>query len=64
MKLLLDDEVQTLLVLSSLPDSWKTLMVSLSNLASNSVMTMDMVKDNIFNEEAKKKKKSREFLLI
>jgi hypothetical protein len=34
-KLALDDEVQALLVLSSLPDSWETLVVSLSNSAPN-----------------------------
>jgi hypothetical protein len=56
MKLALDDEVQALLVLSSLPDSWETLVVSLSNLAPNSVITMDMVKDSMFNEEARRKK--------
>jgi hypothetical protein len=31
MKLVLDDEVQALLMLSSLPDNWETLVVSLSN---------------------------------
>ena len=50
MKLELDDEVQTLLLLSSLPDSWETLVVSLSNSASNGVITVNMVKDNMFNE--------------
>jgi hypothetical protein len=43
MKLVLDDEVQVLLMLSSLPDSWETLVVSLSNSAPNDVMTMVMV---------------------
>lgn len=55
MKLVLDDKVQSLLMLSSFPDSWETLVVSLSNSASNSVMTMVMVKDNMFNEEARRK---------
>jgi hypothetical protein len=54
-KLVLDDEVQSLLMLSSFPDSWETLGVSLNNAASNGVMTMGMVKDNIFNEEARRK---------
>jgi len=56
MKLVLDDEVQALLMLSSLPDSWETLVVSLSNSAPNCVMTMGMVKDSMFNEEARRKK--------
>ena len=55
MKLELDDEVQTLLLLSSLPDSWETLVVSLSNLALNGVITVNMVKDYMFNEETKRK---------
>jgi hypothetical protein len=55
MKLALDDEVQALLVLSSLLDSWKTLVVSLSNSAPNGVITMGMVKDSMFNEEARRK---------
>ena len=55
MKLELDDEVQTLLLLSSLPDSWETLVVSLSNLALNGVIIVNMVKDYLFNEETKRK---------
>ena len=54
MKLELDDEVQTLLLLSSLPDSWETLVVSLSNSAPNGVINVYMVKD-MFNEEARRK---------
>jgi hypothetical protein len=61
MKLALDDEVQALLVLSSLPDSWKTLVVSLSNSALNGVITMGMVKDSMFNEEAKRKEQGISF---
>ena len=55
MKLELDDEVQTLLLLSSLPDNWETLVVSLSNSTSNGVITVNMVKDYMFNEETKRK---------
>ena len=55
MKLELDDEVQALLLLSSLPDNWETLVVSLSNSAPNGVITVKMVKDNMFNEEARRK---------
>ncbi|CAN0846213.1 Retrovirus-related Pol polyprotein from transposon TNT 1-94 [Linum grandiflorum] len=55
MKLALDDEVQALLLLSSLPDSWETLVVSLSNSAPNGKLTMDIVKDSMLNEEARRK---------
>jgi hypothetical protein len=61
MKLALDDEVQALLVLSSLPDSWETLMESFNNSAHNGVITMGMVKDSLFNEEARKKEQGISF---
>lgn len=46
----LGDEVQALLLLSSLPDSWETLVVSLSNSAPNGKLTMSMGKDALFSE--------------
>ena len=55
MKLVLDDEVYALILLSSLPDSWETLVVSLSNSAPNGVIIVNRVKDNIFNEETRRK---------
>ena len=55
MKLELDDEVQTLLLLSSLPDSWETLVVFLSNSTQNGVITINMVKNNMFNDKARRK---------
>ena len=58
MKLELDDEVQTLLLLSSLPDSWETLVVFLSNSTQNGVITINMVKNNMFNDEARRKELS------
>lgn len=51
----IEDEVQALLLLSSLPDSWETLVISLSNSAPNGKLTLDMVKDSLFNEEARRK---------
>ena len=56
MKLRLDDEVHVLLLLSSLPNNWETLGVSLSNSAPNGMITITMVKDNMFNEKARRKK--------
>ncbi|KAI5315217.1 hypothetical protein L3X38_044393 [Prunus dulcis] len=55
MKMVLDDELQALVLLSSLPDSWDTLVVSLSNSAPQGVLTLDIVKENMFNEEARRK---------
>ncbi|CAH9137488.1 unnamed protein product [Cuscuta epithymum] len=50
----LGDEMQSLLLLSSLPDSWETLVVTLSNSAPNGKLIMSVVKDALFNEEARK----------
>jgi hypothetical protein len=50
-----ENEVQALLLLSSLPDSWETLVVSLGNSAPNGKLTMELVKDALFSEEARRK---------
>ena len=55
MKLELDDEVHALLLLSSLLNSWETLVVSLSNSAPNGVITVNMVKNNMFNKKVRRK---------
>ncbi|CAL8081528.1 unnamed protein product [Prunus armeniaca] len=55
MKMVLDDELQALELLSSLPDSLDTLVVSLSNSAPQGVLTLDIVKDSMFNEEEMRK---------
>ena len=55
MKLVLDDELQALLLLSSLPESWETLVVSLSNSAPDGALTLSQVKDSMFNEETRRK---------
>lgn len=54
-KMVLDDELQAILLLSSLPNSWKTLIVSLSNLAQNGVVTMSQVIGNLLNEDVSRK---------
>ena len=43
MKMVMDDELQALSLLNSLPDSWETLVVSLSNFAQDGVLTMSQV---------------------
>ncbi|CAL9003904.1 unnamed protein product [Prunus brigantina] len=47
MKMVLDDELPALVLLNFLPDSWDTLVVSLSNSAPQGVLTLDIVKDSI-----------------
>ena len=54
MKIILDDELQVLLLLSSLPDSWEILMVSVNNSASNEKLTLDIVTNRIRNEESRR----------
>ena len=55
MKLELDDKLHAFLLLNSLLDNWETLVVSQSNSTPNGVITINMVKDNMFNEEARRK---------
>ena len=50
MKVSLDDKLQTLLLLSSLPDSWETLVVSLSNSASDRKVSISTMTNSLFNE--------------
>ena len=58
-KIMLDDEIQALLLLSSLPDSWETLVVSLSNSAPNGVVQLALIKDNLFNKETRRQGSSK-----
>ena len=55
MKVILNDELQAQLLLSSLPDSWEKLVVSVNNSALNSKLTLDMVTDRLRNEESRRK---------
>lgn len=57
-KLKFDDELQALLLISSLPDDWETVVVSLSNSAPDGKLTMSMVTDAMFSEEARRKEMS------
>lgn len=51
------DELQRLFLLSSLPNSWETLMASTSNPTSSKI-TLDMVKESVSNEENRRKETS------
>ena len=55
MKMMLDDELQLLLLLNLLFDSWKTLIISLNNLAPNDMVILKMIKDNILNEKIRRR---------
>ena len=54
-KVVLDDELQALFLLSSLPDSWETLVVTIGNSAPDDVLSLDVIKDSMFNEEIRRK---------
>ena len=57
MKMNIDDEMQVSLLLSSLSDSWETLVVTVRNSTPNEILTMESVKDSLLNEEARRKEK-------
>ncbi|KAF8380019.1 hypothetical protein HHK36_027488 [Tetracentron sinense] len=50
-----DDEVQGLCLLGTLPDSWETFRMSLSNSALDGVINMDLAKSSVLNEEMRRK---------
>ena len=54
-KMSLDDELHALLLLSSLPDSWETLVVSLSNSCQEDKLSLEAVKASLLNEETRRK---------
>ncbi|WVZ17355.1 hypothetical protein V8G54_010337 [Vigna mungo] len=53
----IDDELQALLLLSSLPESWDTLLVTLSNSAPDGKLSLDNITDSLLNEESRKKER-------
>ncbi|KAA8523891.1 hypothetical protein F0562_010314 [Nyssa sinensis] len=55
MKMVIEDELQALLLLSSLPDIWETLVVTMSNSAPDGKLSMGQVSSSLFNEETRRK---------
>ena len=55
MKMVIDDEMQTSLLLCSLLDSWETFVVTISNFVPNGALCMELMRENLFNEETKRK---------
>lgn len=50
-----EDEIQALWLLGTLPDSWETFRTSLSNSAPDGVITMELAKGSVLNEEMRRK---------
>ena len=55
MKIVLDDELQAFLILGPLPNSWKTLVVTVFNSACGGVLSTSQVTSSMFTEETKRK---------
>ncbi|KAJ9552588.1 hypothetical protein OSB04_016633 [Centaurea solstitialis] len=53
-----EDEIQGLWILGTLPDSWETFRTSLSNYAPDGVISMELAKGSILNEEMRRKSQS------
>ena len=45
-------------MLGTLPDSWEIFRTSLSNSAPNGILSMDLVKSSVLNEEMRRKSQS------
>jgi len=54
----LDGELQALLLLTSLLESWETLVVTLSCSVIAGKLTVDIVTNNLLNEEVRRKERS------
>ncbi|RDX67308.1 hypothetical protein CR513_53834, partial [Mucuna pruriens] len=50
-----EDEILGLLLLNSLPESWETFKVFITNSAPNGVVFLQMVKGSVLNEEMRRK---------
>ena len=50
-----DDEIHGLWLFGSLPDSWETFKMTLSNSAPDGKITMDLAKNGVLNEEMRRK---------
>ncbi|KAF3652829.1 hypothetical protein FXO38_15906 [Capsicum annuum] len=50
-----DKEIQGLWLLNTLPDSWETLRVSLTNSTPSGIVTMEYVKSGVLNEEMRRR---------
>ncbi|GMI83398.1 hypothetical protein HRI_002009100 [Hibiscus trionum] len=53
-----DDEILRLWLLVTLPDSWETFRVSLINFAPQRIITLDLAKSGVLNEEVRRRSQS------
>ncbi|KAG6431267.1 hypothetical protein SASPL_109345 [Salvia splendens] len=51
----LDDEIVGLWLLATLPDSWETLRISLINSAPSGIVTLEIAKNGVLNEEVRRR---------
>ncbi|KAA0051598.1 Retrovirus-related Pol polyprotein from transposon TNT 1-94 [Cucumis melo var. makuwa] len=58
MNIKFEDEIHGLWVLGTLPNSWEIFRASLSNSALNGILSMDLVKSSMLNEEMRRKSQS------
>ncbi|KAK0597943.1 hypothetical protein LWI29_030067 [Acer saccharum] len=55
MNIKFEDEVHGFWLLGTLPNSWETFRTSLSNSALDGIVTMDLAKSSVLNEEMRRK---------
>ena len=51
LKINFDDELQALLLMCSLSESWETLVVSLSNSNASGAVSLETIRSSLLNEE-------------
>ncbi|GMJ01945.1 hypothetical protein HRI_003863700 [Hibiscus trionum] len=49
-----DDEILGLWLFATLPDSWETFRVSLINSAPQGIITLDLAKSGVLNEDVRR----------
>ena len=54
-KIVLDDEIISILLMCCMPDSWETLIVSISTSAPAGTLKFDDVSSSLMNEELRRK---------
>jgi len=54
-QIIFDDEVKTLILLSSLPESWSATITAVSNFTSNCKLKLDNIRDLILSKDVRKK---------
>lgn len=50
-----EDEIKELFILGTLPDSWETFMMSVSNSAPVGIISMELSKSSFLNEKMRRK---------